>query len=148
MQHNEIERKGHEELLNHPYIVKNFDLQMKIGQQHIDRIFSSQNELTQGSSKQRRPTSATPLLRRGDGNNEIKLTFNAKDKNQLKMIQNTFKQEHGKNPENRPSGQTGAETERVTGSGIGMDRFKSGLTSNKQEDGDEIPITTTFNLTN
>lgn len=31
LQHNEIERKGHEELLNHPYIVKNFDLQMKIG---------------------------------------------------------------------------------------------------------------------
>lgn len=61
------------------------------------------------------------------------------------MIQNTFKQEHGKNP---PSSHTGAETERITNSGIGLDRFKSGISSNKKDGEDEIPITTTFNLTN
>lgn len=43
------------------------------------------------------------------------------------MIQNTFKIEQGKNADVRPSLHTGAETERMTNSGIGMDRFKSDL---------------------
>ena len=47
LQHNELERKTHEDLMNHPFIVKEFEQQMKIGQKHMDQIFANQNDLAQ-----------------------------------------------------------------------------------------------------
>lgn len=52
------------------------------------------------------------------------------------MIQNTFKQEYGKN-----SSVVGGDAEK--GSFNALDRFKT-----KKDDEDDIPVTTTFNLAN
>lgn len=120
---------------------------MRIGQKHLDQIFSSNNEMTSGSMHKKRATSAAPALRHGDGKNDIKLTFNAKDKNQLKMIQNALKQEQANDM--RPSTRTYADSEgndHTTAMSYGKDRFKSGLTANTNEQ--EVVMGIPVNLTN
>jgi hypothetical protein len=113
---------------------------MKIGQKHFDSIFQGQNDLTSGTSSKRvRATSAAPALRQGDGKNDLKLVFNAKDKNQLKQIQNALKLEQQSKttdvlPDARPSGLTGVDTG-VTASGAEDStngRFRSGQGTDQQ----------------
>lgn len=116
---------------------------MRIGQKHLDQLFAGQNELTQGQNSKKRPVSAAPLYRHGDGKNDIKLTFNAKDKNQLRLIQHALKVEQQRSDgEMRPSTRTFADSDGQTHSAIGPDRFKSHFTSSANEP-DVGPITLT-----